>query len=98
MAILLITLEPRLQHSSSHTFNSLLVNIPPIYLYWHIFVAVVIFIFYYIFFGYVGLSLLWPLSLRNTGSGRAGSVAMTHGPSHSTARGIFPDATERLGP
>uniref|UniRef100_A0A8C9CPZ2 ARF GTPase 4 n=1 Tax=Phocoena sinus TaxID=42100 RepID=A0A8C9CPZ2_PHOSS len=40
---------------------------------------------------YAGPSLLWPLPLRSTGFGRAGSVAMAHGPSHSTARGIFPD-------
>ncbi|XP_073658548.1 sorting nexin-24 isoform X1 [Tursiops truncatus] len=40
---------------------------------------------------YTGLSLLWPLPLRGTGSGRAGSAAMAHGPSHSAARGILPD-------
>ncbi|XP_073658517.1 AP-3 complex subunit sigma-1 isoform X3 [Tursiops truncatus] len=40
---------------------------------------------------YVGLSLLWPLPLRSTGSGRAGSAAMAHGPSRSAACGIFPD-------
>ncbi|XP_060146887.1 notchless protein homolog 1 isoform X4 [Globicephala melas] len=40
---------------------------------------------------YAGLSLLWPLPLRSTGSGHTGSVAMAHGPSHSTACGIFPD-------
>ena len=39
----------------------------------------------------MGLSLLWPLPLRSTGSGRAGSAAMAHGPSHSAACGIFPD-------
>ncbi|XP_073646108.1 diablo IAP-binding mitochondrial protein isoform X3 [Tursiops truncatus] len=38
-----------------------------------------------------GLSLLWPLPLRSTGSGRAGSVAMAHGPSRCAACGIFPD-------
>ncbi|XP_066874059.1 carbonic anhydrase-related protein isoform X1 [Kogia breviceps] len=38
-----------------------------------------------------GLSLLWPLPLRSTGSGRAGSAAMAHGPSRSAACGIFPD-------
>ena len=31
------------------------------------------------------------LSLRSTGSRRAGSVAVAHGPSCSTACGIFPD-------
>ena len=40
---------------------------------------------------YAGFSLLWPLPLRSTGSGRAGSAAMAHGPSHSAACGIFPD-------
>ncbi|XP_066895786.1 Golgi-associated plant pathogenesis-related protein 1 isoform X1 [Kogia breviceps] len=38
-----------------------------------------------------GLLLLWPLPLRSTGSGRAGSVVMAHGPSCSAACGIFPD-------
>ncbi|XP_060012563.1 zinc finger CCCH-type antiviral protein 1-like isoform X1 [Lagenorhynchus albirostris] len=38
-----------------------------------------------------GLSLLWPLPLRSTGSGRAGSAAMAYGPSRSVACGIFPD-------
>ena len=38
-----------------------------------------------------GLSLLWPLLLRSTGSRRAGSVVVAHGPSSSTACGIFPD-------
>ena len=38
-----------------------------------------------------GLSLLQPLSLRSTGSRRAGSVIMAHGPSCSAACGIFPD-------
>ena len=38
-----------------------------------------------------GLSLLRPLSLRSTGSRRAGSVIVAHGPSCSTACGIFPD-------
>ncbi|XP_054947569.1 solute carrier family 35 member F2 isoform X2 [Physeter macrocephalus] len=53
---------------------------------------------YSLFFGlflfgykYAGLSLLWSLSLRSTGFGRAGSVAMAHGPSRSAACGIFPD-------
>uniref|UniRef100_A0A8C6AMY2 WD repeat-containing protein 70 n=1 Tax=Monodon monoceros TaxID=40151 RepID=A0A8C6AMY2_MONMO len=34
---------------------------------------------------YAGLSLLWPLPLRSTGS-----AAVAHGASHSAARGIFP--------
>ena len=38
-----------------------------------------------------GLSLLQPLLLRSTGSRRTGSVIMAHGPSCSTACGIFPD-------
>ena len=38
-----------------------------------------------------GLSLSWPLLLRSTGSRRAGSVIVSHGPSCSTACGIFPD-------
>ena len=38
-----------------------------------------------------GLSLSWPLLLRSTGSRRAGSVVVAHGPSCSTACGIFPD-------
>ena len=38
-----------------------------------------------------GLSLSWPLLLRNTGSRRAGSVIVAHGPSCSAACGIFPD-------
>ena len=39
----------------------------------------------------VGLSLSWPLLLRSTGSRRAGSAIVAHGPSHSEACGIFPD-------
>ncbi|XP_073664758.1 secretion-regulating guanine nucleotide exchange factor isoform X6 [Tursiops truncatus] len=39
----------------------------------------------------IGLSLLWPLPLQSTGSGRTGSAAMAHGPSRSAACGIFPD-------
>ena len=39
----------------------------------------------------VGLSLLLPLLLRSTGSRRAGSVVVAHGPSCSVACGIFPD-------
>ena len=38
-----------------------------------------------------GLSLSWPLLLRSTGSRRAGSAIVAHGPSRSTACGIFPD-------
>ena len=45
----------------------------------------------FIYFWYVSLSLLWPLPLQSTGSGRAGSAAMAHGPSRSAACGIFPD-------
>ena len=37
------------------------------------------------------LSLLRPLLLRSTGSRRAGSVIVAHGPSRSAACGIFPD-------
>ena len=44
-----------------------------------------------VFLRYAGLSLLWPLPLQSTGSGLAGSAAMAHGPSCSTACGIFPD-------
>ena len=38
-----------------------------------------------------GVSLSWPLLLRSTGSRRAGSVIVAHGPSCSAACGIFPD-------
>ena len=38
-----------------------------------------------------GLSLSRPLLLRSTGSRRAGSVVVEHGPSCSVACGIFPD-------
>ena len=38
-----------------------------------------------------GLSLSRPLLLRSTGSRRAGSVVVAHGPRRSAARGIFPD-------
>ena len=38
-----------------------------------------------------GLSLLRPLLLRSTGSRRAGSVVVAHGPSCSAACGIFAD-------
>ena len=40
---------------------------------------------------FVGLSLSRPLLLRSTGSRRAGSVVVAHGPSCSAACGIFPD-------
>ena len=39
----------------------------------------------------VRLSLSRPLFLRSTGSRRAGSVVVAHGPSCSAACGIFPD-------
>ena len=38
-----------------------------------------------------GLSPSWPLPLRSTGSRRAGSVIVAHGPSCSAAHGILPD-------
>ena len=38
-----------------------------------------------------GLSLSWPLLLLSTGSRRAGSVIVAHGPSCSAACGISPD-------
>ena len=38
-----------------------------------------------------GLSLSRPLLLRSTGSRRAGSVVVAHGPSCSAVCGIFPD-------
>ena len=38
-----------------------------------------------------GLSPLRPLLLRSTGSRRAGSAVVAHGPSRSAARGILPD-------
>ena len=38
-----------------------------------------------------GLSLSRPLPLRSTGSRRAGSAVVVHGPSCSAACGIFPD-------
>ena len=38
-----------------------------------------------------GLSASRPLLLRSTGSRRAGSVIVAHGPSRSAACGIFPD-------
>ena len=38
-----------------------------------------------------GPSPPWPLLLRSTGSRRAGSATMAHGPSRSAACGILPD-------
>ena len=46
----------------------------------------------------MGLSLSRPLSLRSTGSRRAGSVVVAHGPSWSAACGIFPDQGSNLCP
>ena len=46
--------------------------------------------FFLSFLRYVGLSLLWPLPLRSTGSGRAGSAAMAHRPSRSATCGNLP--------
>ena len=43
-----------------------------------------------------GLSLSRPLLLGNTGSRRAGSVIVAHGPSCSVACGIFPDQGSNL--
>ena len=45
-----------------------------------------------------GLSLSRPLLLRSTGSNRAGSVIVAHGPSCSAACGIFPDQGSNLCP
>ena len=45
-----------------------------------------------------GLSLSRPLLLRSTGSRRAGSVAVAHGPSHSAACGILPDQGSNRAP
>ena len=45
-----------------------------------------------------GLSLSWPLLLRSTGSRRAGSVIVAHGPSCSAACGILPDQGLNLCP
>ena len=45
-----------------------------------------------------GLSLSRPLLLRSTGSRRAGSVIVAHGPSCSAAYGIFPDQGSNLCP
>ena len=40
---------------------------------------------------FAGLSLSWPPLLRSTGSRRAGSAVVAHGPSCSAACGIFSD-------
>ena len=45
-----------------------------------------------------GLSLSRPLLLRGTGSRRAGSVVVAHGPSCSAACGILPDQGANLCP
>ena len=45
-----------------------------------------------------GLSLSRPLLLRSTGSRRAGSVVVAHGPSCSAARGILPDQGSNPSP
>ena len=45
-----------------------------------------------------GPSLSRPLLLRSTGSRRAGSVVVAHGPSRSAACGIFPDQGSNLRP
>ena len=45
-----------------------------------------------------GLSLSRPLLLRSTGSRRTGSAIVAHGPSCSTACGIFPDQGSNPGP
>ena len=45
-----------------------------------------------------GLSLSRPLPLRSTGSRRAGSAIVAHGPSFSAACGIFPDQGPNLRP
>ena len=45
-----------------------------------------------------GLSLSRPLLLRSTGSKRAGSVVVAHGPSCSAACGIFRDQGSNLCP
>ena len=45
-----------------------------------------------------GLLLSRPLLLRSTGSRRAGSVIVAHGPSCSVACGIFPDQGSNLCP
>ena len=46
----------------------------------------------------MGLSLSRPLLLQSTGSRRAGSVVVAHGPSCSAACGLFPDQGSNLYP
>ena len=46
----------------------------------------------------MGLSLSRPLLLQSTGSRRAGSAIVAHGPSRSGACGIFPDQGSNLCP
>ena len=53
--------------------------------------------FFGLFLRYAGLSLLWPLPVPSTGSGRTGSAAMAHRPSRSAECGIFPDQGTNLG-
>ena len=45
-----------------------------------------------------GLSPSWPLLLRSTGSRRAGSAVVAHGPSRSAACAILPDQGSNLCP
>ena len=62
--------------------------------FWNLYIVTVIWVISYspmMLFWYAGLSLLWPLLLQSTGSGRAGSAAMAHRPSRSATCGIFPD-------
>ena len=51
---------------------------------------------FFLFLFFCTQALLWSLPLRSTGSRRAGSAAMAHGPSRSTACGIFPDRGTNL--
>ena len=74
------TASAYIQSANQQTFRVILV-VCQVYLYRAFFVCV----------WYAGLSLLWPLSLQSTGSGRAGSATMAHRSSRSAARGIFPD-------
>ena len=53
--------------------------------------VVFLLLFFGFFLRYAGLSPLWPLPLRSTGSGRAGSATTAHGPSSSAVCGILPD-------
>uniref|UniRef100_A0A8C9CAV6 Uncharacterized protein n=1 Tax=Phocoena sinus TaxID=42100 RepID=A0A8C9CAV6_PHOSS len=56
------------------------------------------FVFLFFFLRYAGLSLLWPLPLRSTGSGRAGSAAMAHGHRHGGWRPHPPGLTASWTP